>query len=181
MKTCSTTNCNNKVLARGLCGNCYKKAQRNNTLCSKPFHNPVSKQHPMYSVWTSMKTRCDNPNHSSYVDYGAKGIYYNPRWKDFAAFYEDMAESYAPGLQLDRINNEAPYTKINCRWATAAENAHNRSSTKLSERKVLLIRALLRAKRPCISLNQFNETIAPLFNIAASTVSNITANRQWQL
>jgi hypothetical protein len=79
---------------------------------------------PTYTVWESMKRRCDDPNHPSYVTYSKVG--YDPAWKHFENFLEDMGVR-PEGLSLDRIDNNKGYSKSNCRWATKTVQAHNKT------------------------------------------------------
>lgn len=75
--------------------------------------------------WANMKQRCDNPKHPQYKDYGGRGITYDPRWRYFKNFLEDMGE-VPEGLTLDRFpDNNAGYHKNNCRWATRKEQREN--------------------------------------------------------
>lgn len=80
-----------------------------------------------YSIWEDMKSRCDNVNNESYVRYGGRGITYNPKWKDFIGFKEDMFSSYSDELTLERVDPNKDYVKENCEWVTKSEQARNRT------------------------------------------------------
>lgn len=83
---------------------------------------------PGHKAWCSMRDRCLNPNNASYKHYGAKGITVCDSWlNSFEAFLEDMGEQ-PKGLSLDRIDGNLGYSKANCRWATNAEQASNKSN-----------------------------------------------------
>lgn len=79
-----------------------------------------------YRIWRAMWTRCTNPNHRSYHNYGGRGITIDARWKDFTAFYADMGERPSAKHSIDRVNNNCGYGPDNCRWATMAEQLRNR-------------------------------------------------------
>ena len=83
----------------------------------------------LYKVWSSMKSRCRNPQDAAYKHYGGRGIYYCDEWEDFRVFYADMSVGWRQGLSLDRVNNNEGYSQINCRWATKQEQTNNRRNT----------------------------------------------------
>lgn len=91
-------------------------------------------QHPAYSSYQSMKTRCHNPNYKSYHRYGGRGIKVCYRWlTSFWLFLEDMGEKPTPEHQIDRIDSNGDYTPENCRWVLPKEQQNNRSSNVILE------------------------------------------------
>lgn len=79
----------------------------------------------VYKAWAHMRQRCSCPTHSDWASYGGRGITVCPEWSSFSRFLADMGEPL-PGTSLDRINNDFGYSKSNCRWATAEEQANNK-------------------------------------------------------
>ena len=91
------------------------------------------KNHPIYTVWVSMRQRCNDKNCKSYPHYGGRGISYDSKWESFQKFYEDMSPLYEKGLTLERIDVNGNYSKQNCCFADRKTQARNRTNTKLVE------------------------------------------------
>ena len=88
------------------------------------------KRTPEYSVWCNMKRRCLDPTNKRYFHYGARGIFVSPEWlHDFSKFLEDVGPRPSPLHQLDRIDNDGPYSKSNTRWSTPKEQSLNKQNT----------------------------------------------------
>lgn len=124
---------------------------------------------PSYISWRGMLSRCLDKNHNSYNDYGGKGITICDRWlKSFSNFIEDLGKR-PPRTTLDRINNDLGYFKKNCRWATYAQQARNRSSTKLTEDAAKYIRLS----------NLKNKELASMFSVSVATIEYVRSGFIW--
>lgn len=85
----------------------------------------------LFWTWWGMNKRCHDPGSSHYKNYGGRGITVCKSWREsFENFYRDMGDKPSPELSVDRIDNNKGYSKKNCRWATAKEQAQNRRTTK---------------------------------------------------
>jgi hypothetical protein len=75
-----------------------------------------------------MIQRCTNPNTKQFKDYGGRGITVCDEWLSFDAFLRDMGEK-PDGLLIDRIDNDAGYSKQNCKWSSRREQQSNQRRT----------------------------------------------------
>jgi hypothetical protein len=81
----------------------------------------------MYYRYNQMIYRCYIPSHQEYKNYGIRGIKVCERWLESVENYiEDMGFPPFKEAQVDRIDNNAGYSKENCRWATPQENSLNK-------------------------------------------------------
>jgi hypothetical protein len=75
-----------------------------------------------------MTNRCENPNHPSHKDYGARGIRVFVGWLGpggFQRFYGHIGARPSAAHELDRIDNSKGYEPGNVRWATRKQQMSN--------------------------------------------------------
>lgn len=91
----------------------------------------ISGRSPEYVTWLSMRQRCNDPNHSGYAGYGARGIRVCDDWAhSFETFLKDMGRKPSPLHSIDRINPQLGYSAENCRWADAKMQGGNKTNSK---------------------------------------------------
>lgn len=99
-----------------------------------------------YWVWAQMRSRCTNPAHAEWENYGGRGISVCDRWLDsYANFITDVGarpEGKRNGravFSIDRIDNDGDYKPGNVRWTTqAAQTRNSRSNHNITHGGVTL-------------------------------------------
>jgi hypothetical protein len=86
---------------------------------------------PENRIWRGMRKRCLSPTEPAFPRYGGRGIFVCPEWSDYSRFLADMGRKPSPKHSLDRINNDGPYSKANCRWATRRQQMNNQSKNRI--------------------------------------------------
>ena len=87
-------------------------------------------KHPIYRMWSGMKSRCYSKSYPGYHKYGGRGIGVCNEWLNNPQAYYDYVMSLEnatnPGLTIDRIRNNEGYKPNNLRWATKHIQATNK-------------------------------------------------------
>jgi DNA-directed RNA polymerase specialized sigma24 family protein len=85
-----------------------------------------------------MHRRCYDSEYHSYHRYGGRGICVCPEWqewKDFEAVFEKI---WQPGMSLDRIDDDLPYTPSNVR---AVHKSLNTKPRRINYQELMELRA----------------------------------------
>lgn len=102
------------------------KSKRMNGSVSSAVHKPT------YNSWRKLRERCNNPKDIGWPLYGGRGIRVCERWAKYENFLADMGER-PEKRTIDRKDSDGDYEPLNCRWATAIEQANNMRTTKRFE------------------------------------------------
>ena len=110
----------------------YEKTDRYNTY-HKKYVKAYKKEHPLLVIFRHVKSQCNNPNHSSYHNFGAKGIGLCKAWQADGGFkkfekwaYESGGYENGKGLVISRKSNKRDFSPGNCLFITHQENCRDR-------------------------------------------------------
>lgn len=87
--------------------------------------------HPLYDTHRLMIERCHGDDSKYFEGYRDRGIKVCKAWhniENFIAWAE--TQTYGPGLELDRRNNDKGYNPSNCRFVTRSVNNRNKRNNK---------------------------------------------------
>jgi len=78
-----------------------------------------------YKRWIGMMYRCYNPKCPHFDQWGGRGITVCERWHHYPNYAADIGLPPSPKHQLDRRENDGPYSPDNCRWSLPIVQANN--------------------------------------------------------
>lgn len=129
-------------------------------------YRDLKEKHPLYKIWSGMRSRCNNLNNKHYKDYGGRGITICESWNDFNNFSRDMGPRPSPKHSIDRINNNGNYEPSNCRWATNLQQSYN-------TRRTLFNREIATSIRQDYALGARTVDIARKYNVFSSAIHQL--------
>lgn len=133
---------------------------------------------PEHSSYMMMRNRVYNQYGDRYKDYGGRGITIDPSWETFEGFYADMGPRPSLDHSLDRIDNDGPYCKANCRWATTLTQNQNQRSNVVNPAMVIEMR--LRLKESGDTVRGLSRKIAKETGLSEGTIRKVLQNRTWK-
>ncbi len=85
----------------------------------------MSKTRP-FIIWSTMISRCYNPNDKDFSRYGGRGIRACEGWRQFSNFWAEMSNGYGDDLSIERVDVNGNYEQSNCTWIPMSEQYKNR-------------------------------------------------------
>ena len=108
----------------------------------------------------NIKQRCYNPKSSGYKKYGKRGIVVCNEWliNPLLFIKWSLKNGFKKDLQIDRIDNDGPYSPENCRWTVAAVQQLNRRDTVTNLEKGTRICSKCKTEKP---FSEFHKSVMP--------------------
>jgi hypothetical protein len=147
-------------------------------------------KHKFYARWNSIVQRCNNENHKSYPQYGAKGVEINEVWspnnpdgatnfiawveKEFSKSTKRHCELIKINFRVCRRNVHGNFEPSNCHLVWDEEFSQRRCNSALNVRTVIRMRRYSKAN-PLVTFTK----IAALFNQSIQNVSRAVTGVSW--
>jgi hypothetical protein len=103
-------------------------ASKCNSFDHKRVHGEAEPPTPEYRAYNGAKNRCRDPHDANY---GGRGIEF--RFRSYPEFLTELGRKPSPNHSIERINVNGHYESGNVKWATAQEQALNRTNTERIE------------------------------------------------
>ena len=102
-----------------LCKKCYNKYQ---------IRSRDDDRRYLKHKYNDLISRCYNSNYAHYPYYGNRGITVCLEWRESPDTFIDWAlnGNWSRGLEIDRVDNDGPYSPDNCRWVNHQKQNLNR-------------------------------------------------------
>lgn len=112
------------------CQKCKYKDENSKKKSDNTERHIDGKKTKAYCSWQAIRARCYNKNHTSYKNYGGRGIIMCEEWyNNYHSFYQyvsNLPDYEKEGYTIDRINNDGNYEPGNVRWASPKMQTNNR-------------------------------------------------------
>lgn len=84
----------------------------------------------LYKTWKGIRERCYSLGHTSYKDYGRRGVRVCKEWHKFETFKKWATQNgYRNNLTIDRKNPFGNYEPGNCRWITRSKQGRTKRNS----------------------------------------------------
>jgi len=124
--------CHNLLSGRSMSCGCLRSTRTHQPNLQHGYASRAAR-HPLYTKLQAMITRCHNPLAPDFGRYGGRGIIVCDHWRaSRAAFIEwAIANGWQMALQIDRLDNDGPYSPDNCRFVDSRTNTRNTSRNRV--------------------------------------------------